>query len=89
MVEPSQNNEVALDFSARNEVIVNLSASNDPLFLSSGDHPGMSLTAEAFDGSNFAGWSRSARRALGAKHKLGFVDESCSKLAANSPNFQA
>ncbi|XP_071715226.1 uncharacterized protein [Rutidosis leptorrhynchoides] len=49
---------------------------NDPLYLASSDHPGMTLTATPFNGSNFLGWSRTVKMALGAKLKLGFIDGS-------------
>ena len=47
MVKIPQNNEVALGISVRNEIVANVSAS-DALFLSSGDHPGMSLLQRFF-----------------------------------------
>ncbi|GJV28575.1 retrovirus-related pol polyprotein from transposon TNT 1-94 [Tanacetum coccineum] len=52
---------------------------NDPLYIASSDHPGMVLTNTPFNGSNFHGWSRNVRMALGAKLKLGFIDGSCVK----------
>ncbi|GJZ52807.1 retrovirus-related pol polyprotein from transposon TNT 1-94 [Tanacetum coccineum] len=52
---------------------------NDPLYIASSDHPGMVLTNTPFNGSNFHGWSRNVKMALGAKLKLGFIDGSCSK----------
>ncbi|GJY90478.1 retrovirus-related pol polyprotein from transposon TNT 1-94 [Tanacetum coccineum] len=52
---------------------------NDPLYMASSDRPGMVLTNTPFNGSNFHGWSRNVRIALGAKLKLGFIDGSCPK----------
>ncbi|GJX01202.1 retrovirus-related pol polyprotein from transposon TNT 1-94 [Tanacetum coccineum] len=37
----------------------------------------MVLTNTPFNGSNFRGWSRNVKMALGAKLKLGFIDGSC------------
>ncbi|GJZ29196.1 putative RNA-directed DNA polymerase, eukaryota, reverse transcriptase zinc-binding domain protein [Tanacetum coccineum] len=39
----------------------------------------MVLTNTPFNGSNFHGWSRNVKMALGAKLKLGFIDGSCLK----------
>nr|GEV11752.1 hypothetical protein [Tanacetum cinerariifolium] len=39
------------------------------------DHYGMVLTNTPFNGGNFLGWSRNVKMALGAKLKLGFIDE--------------
>nr|GEU33498.1 retrovirus-related Pol polyprotein from transposon TNT 1-94 [Tanacetum cinerariifolium] len=52
---------------------------NDPLYIASSAHPGMVLTNTPFNGSNFHGWSRNVKMALGAKLKLGFIDGSCTK----------
>lgn len=60
----------------------------DPLSLSRSDHPGLQLTNKQFDGECFGGWCRSARMALGARSKLGFVDGPCSKPAEGSTDLQ-
>ncbi|GJS07455.1 retrovirus-related pol polyprotein from transposon TNT 1-94 [Tanacetum coccineum] len=52
---------------------------NDPLYIASFDHPRMVLTNTLFNGTNFHGWNRNVRMALGAKLKLGFIDGSCPK----------
>lgn len=39
----------------------------------------MSLTTSLLTGSNYLTWSKSIKIALGAKTKLGFIDEKCSK----------
>jgi len=57
----------------------------DPFHLSGSDHPGMQLTLKAFNGSNYVGWSKSARMALEAKSKLGFIDGSIAKPTQDSP----
>ena len=61
---------------------------NDPLHLSNGDYPGMSLTTVPFNGTNFLGWSRQIKVALGAKNKLGFLDGSCHKPDPSSHDLQ-
>nr|GEW51275.1 hypothetical protein [Tanacetum cinerariifolium] len=48
---------------------------NDPLHLARFDHLGMVLTNTPFNGGNFLGWSKNVKMALGAKLKLGFIDE--------------
>ena len=53
--------------------------SRDPYYLFGSDHPGMQLTNKPFNGVNYPNWSKSARMALGAKSKLGFVDRSLDK----------
>nr|GEY20070.1 hypothetical protein [Tanacetum cinerariifolium] len=49
---------------------------------------GMVLTNTPFIGSNFHGWSRNARMALGAKLKLRFIDGSCVKLDVGDVELQ-
>jgi len=60
----------------------------DMFSLTGTDHLGLQLTNKQFDGDNFTSWSRSARMALGAWLKLGFIDGSCNKPDANSENLQ-
>ena len=60
---------------------------DDPYYLSSTDHPGMQLTTKQFDGSNHINWSRSVRRALATKSKIGFIDGSCAKLDETSADY--
>ncbi|GJS73700.1 ankyrin repeat-containing protein [Tanacetum coccineum] len=59
---------------------------NDPLYISNSDHPGMVLTLTPFNGSNFLGWSRTVKMALGAKLKLGFINGTCVKPAMDGEN---
>lgn len=49
---------------------------NHPYYLSSADHPGLSLVNELLTNSNYHHWSRSVQIALSAKLKLGFIDGS-------------
>ncbi|GKB12380.1 copia protein [Tanacetum coccineum] len=69
---PNQNQNL-------NQNLLNANMINDPLYVASSDHPGMVLTNTPFNGSNFHGYSRNVRMALGAKLKLGFIDGSCVK----------
>ncbi|GJZ67792.1 hypothetical protein Tco_0631032, partial [Tanacetum coccineum] len=69
---PNQNQNL-------NQNLLNANMINDPLYIASSDHPGMVLTNTPINGSNFHGWSRNVRMALGAKLKLGFIDGSCVK----------
>ncbi|GKA30428.1 elongation factor G, III-V domain-containing protein [Tanacetum coccineum] len=48
------------------------------------DHPAMLLTNIPFNGSNFHGWSRNVKMALGAKLKLGFIDGSYCRLSVDN-----
>ncbi|XP_073310027.1 uncharacterized protein [Primulina huaijiensis] len=60
---------------------------NDPLYLHPSDAPGISLVVDPLIGSeNYGIWSRAMKIALHAKNKLGFVDGTCRKPAANSPS---
>ncbi|XP_074356820.1 uncharacterized protein LOC141696596 [Apium graveolens] len=58
---------------------------NHPYYLSTSDHPGLSLVSEVLTDQNYHHWSRSVSIALSAKLKLGFIDGSQVKPAANSP----
>nr|GEX67449.1 hypothetical protein [Tanacetum cinerariifolium] len=78
---PSLNNNFNQDSSSQNLM-------NDPLHLASSDHPGMMLTSTPFNGSNFLGWSRTIKMALGAKLKLGFIDGSSPKPAIIHNDYQ-
>ncbi|GJR48344.1 retrovirus-related pol polyprotein from transposon TNT 1-94 [Tanacetum coccineum] len=60
---------------------------NDPLYIAS-SHPGMVLTNTPFNGTNFHGWNRNVRMALGAKLKLGFIDGSCLKPGVEDADLQ-
>ncbi|GJT48729.1 sulfotransferase 16 [Tanacetum coccineum] len=61
---------------------------NDPLYIASSDHPGMVLTNTPFNGTNFHGWSRIVKMALGAKLKLGFIDGSCNRPSVDNVDEQ-
>ena len=60
---------------------------NHPYFLSSSDHPGLSLVTETLTDQNFHCWSRSIQIALSTKLKLGFIDGTLPAPATNSPQF--
>lgn len=49
--------------------------SGDPLFLQNLDNPGMTLVSSVLTGNNYLAWSRSIEITLGAKVKLGFINE--------------
>nr|GEY66364.1 hypothetical protein [Tanacetum cinerariifolium] len=85
MVNPNSNSNSnqnhSQDFNAQNVV-------NDPLHIASSDHPGMMLTTTSFNVSNFLGWSRTIKMALGVKLKLGFIDGSSPKPAVINGDYQ-
>jgi len=58
---------------------------DDPLFLQPPDHPGLQLINLKLNAHNFQCWSKSIKTALRTKSKLGFLDRSCARPAANSP----
>ncbi|GAV81025.1 LOW QUALITY PROTEIN: UBN2_3 domain-containing protein, partial [Cephalotus follicularis] len=60
---------------------------NDPLFLHPSDTPGVNLVNEQLLGTqNYGVWSKATRIAHTTKNKIGFIDGSCKKPAASSPN---
>ncbi|XP_075091787.1 uncharacterized protein LOC107825227 [Nicotiana tabacum] len=60
---------------------------SSPLFLSSSDVPGISLTIP-FAGVGFGGWKRNMIVFLSARNKIGFIDGSCIKPPENSPQYR-
>lgn len=60
---------------------------SDPLFLSSSDHPGLTLVSKAFDGNSFGAWKKSMSIALSAKNKLGFITGKVVKPDETSSDF--
>ncbi|CAL8151590.1 unnamed protein product [Prunus armeniaca] len=48
---------------------------NNPFFVHHSDHPGMVLVPKLLNGDNYTTWCQSIRLSLGAKNKLGFVEE--------------
>jgi len=56
----------------------------DPLYLQGSDHPGMQLTNNKLSGLNFLQWSRAVKIALCTKVKLGFIDGTCKRHAADT-----
>jgi len=56
---------------------------NDPLFLHHGENPSAVLVSQPLiGGENYPAWTRSVRKSLIAKNKLGFIDGS---LTLSSP----
>ncbi|XP_025692771.1 uncharacterized protein [Arachis hypogaea] len=46
----------------------------DPFFLSSANQPGLTLVTQQITEENYNSWSRAMKKALNAKHKLGFIN---------------
>nr|GEU46571.1 putative reverse transcriptase domain, ribonuclease H-like domain, aspartic peptidase domain protein [Tanacetum cinerariifolium] len=59
-----------------------------PVADATSDHPGMVLTNTPFNGSNFHGWSRNRKMALGEKLKLGFINGSYTKHGVDDVDVQ-
>ena len=62
---------------------------SSPLFLRSGDNPGIILVPQPLTGENYNTWSRSMLVALSAKNKMCFVDGSLSKPLVLDSYFHA
>ncbi|XP_010241277.1 PREDICTED: uncharacterized protein LOC104585930 [Nelumbo nucifera] len=63
-------------------------SNEDPFFLHGSDHPGMMLVTTPLTGNNYLTWSRSMKIALGAKLKLGFVDERIAQPDEGTTEFE-
>nr|GEU61051.1 hypothetical protein [Tanacetum cinerariifolium] len=74
--------------SSVNNANMNVNSINDPLYIGNSDHLGMVLTNTPFNGTNFLGWSRTVKMALGAKLKLGFINGTCVKPVNEGGNLQ-
>lgn len=59
------------------------------LRLRDSDHPGMQLVSSPLTGNNFYQWSRSIKRALGARSKLELLDGSLPEPEAHSKYYKA
>lgn len=57
-------------------------------FLSNLDSPGTYLIGIKFNCSNYLGWSRNIRLALGVKAKLGLINGMCIKLVDNQKEIE-
>ncbi|GJV35439.1 retrovirus-related pol polyprotein from transposon TNT 1-94 [Tanacetum coccineum] len=79
--QSTMNQNPSQDFNSQNIV-------NDPLHIASLDHPGMMLTTTSFNGSNFLGWSRTIKMALGVKLKFRFIDDTSPKPAVIDGDYQ-
>lgn len=62
---------------------------SDPLYLHPSDNPGLVLVSKLFDGDGFSAWKRAMILALSSKNKLGFIDGSCVRPPATSPQLRA
>jgi hypothetical protein len=58
---------------------------SSPFYLHHGNSPRTLLVSQPLVGNNYHTWKRSMLMALSAKNKLGFIDGSLEKPAANSP----
>ncbi|CAA7030339.1 unnamed protein product [Microthlaspi erraticum] len=61
---------------------------HSPYHLHSSDHPGLVLTAEPLDGSNYGIWSIAISTSLEAKNKMGFLDGSIPQPDEDDPYFK-
>ncbi|KAL3375217.1 hypothetical protein AABB24_006618 [Solanum stoloniferum] len=58
------------------------------LYIHPSDSPGTVLVPVQFDGDRYQSWRIGVMQALSEKNKLGFIDGSCGKPDANSPQFR-
>lgn len=58
---------------------------HSPYHLHSSDHPGLVLTTEALDGTNYSIWTIAMTTSLEAKNKLGFIDGSIAMPVETDP----
>ncbi|KAH0746502.1 hypothetical protein KY290_008210 [Solanum tuberosum] len=58
------------------------------LYVHHSDSPGMMLVPAQFDGTGYRSWRKGVMRALSVKNKLGFIDGSCERPNANSPQLR-
>ena len=61
---------------------------NDPYFLHSSDHLCMILVLVPLVGTNYLSWSRLMKIALGAKHKLSFINGKVRQPEEGTENFE-
>nr|XP_016473998.1 PREDICTED: uncharacterized protein LOC107795808 [Nicotiana tabacum] len=61
---------------------------SDPYFLSSTDHPGLTIVSQVFDGSRYGAWRRSVLIALSVRNKLGFINGSIKTPDEKSAQFE-
>ncbi|KAH6780584.1 hypothetical protein C2S52_011821 [Perilla frutescens var. hirtella] len=69
------------------ELTNNRLLANDELYINPSETPGMSLTADVFDGKNYHTWCRSVKRGLLSRNKLSFIDGTLSKPALGSLDY--
>ena len=58
-----------------------------PLYIHPSDHPGHPLVSNIFNGDNFGNWKRLVIISLLTKHKIAFIDGTCTCPAATAPLF--
>lgn len=58
---------------------------SDPLYIHPSDSPGQTLVTNIFNGENYDSWKRSVVIALSARHKVAFIDGTCSNPGSASP----
>lgn len=61
---------------------------HSPYYLQSADHPGLALTSDLLDGSNYGTWTIVMLTSLEAKNKLGFIDGSIPQPHESDPYFK-
>nr|XP_016514477.1 PREDICTED: uncharacterized protein LOC107831242 [Nicotiana tabacum] len=61
---------------------------SSPLYLQSSDVPGVSLVPVPFSGNGFGGWKCSMIVSMSARNKIAFIDGSCPKPTATSPDYK-
>ncbi|KAL0458381.1 UNVERIFIED_CONTAM: hypothetical protein Slati_0465300 [Sesamum latifolium] len=66
---------------------INFNDPANPYRLKTYDNPGTILVTELLTTENYSTWTRSMRRALRAKNKLGFIDGTITKPNVTNPLF--
>ncbi|KAH0766130.1 hypothetical protein KY285_002001 [Solanum tuberosum] len=75
---------VGESLSASKGVTITNNDSTSALYVHPSEGPGMMLVPVQFDGAGYRSWRREVMRDLSMKNKLGFINGSCVKPAANS-----
>ena len=80
--------ETTTSTSASEGSVISGSDANGVLYVHPSDNPRMMLVPVQFDGTGHRSWRRGDMRALSVKNKLGFINGSCEKPNANSPQLR-
>ncbi|XP_052184702.1 uncharacterized protein LOC127796557 [Diospyros lotus] len=73
-----------------NERFLKFSDPFNPFRINNGDNPAAALVSDLLTNDNYVSWSQAVSRALRAKNKLGFINETISKPQdATDPIFEA